>query len=344
MYSIEKMKKAARRRLKRLAQRSRDAGVVRRALTILRLGEDGSVALVAEQVSAARSSVYRWQAAYREAGIKGLRSARRGREVFTCSSEVIMLVCRLIKQLPRELGYLRSGWSSELLALEIARQSGVTIHASTVRRLLPRLAYGWRRARPTLCLRDPRKSERLAAIEQALTERKPGVAVFYVDEADIDLNPRIGFSWSPQGQQLAIPTPGTNQKRYLAGALHAESGRVVCVEAESKNSALFIALLKALWQRYRGRREILLILDNYCAHKSQATDAWLAAHRKFRLLFQPAYHPWVNRIERLWKTLHDTVTRNHRYPTISQLMTGVRRFLHVVQPFPGNQHALARAN
>ena len=41
------------------------------------------------------------------------------------------------------------------------------------------------------------------------------------------------------------------------------------------------------------------------------------AHQKFRLFFQPTYHPWVDRIERLWKTLHDTITRNHRYPTIS---------------------------
>lgn len=73
MYSIEKMKKAARRRLRRLTQRSHDAGMVRRALAILRLAEAGSGALVAEQISAARSSVYRWQAAYREKGIKGLR-------------------------------------------------------------------------------------------------------------------------------------------------------------------------------------------------------------------------------------------------------------------------------
>jgi transposase len=166
-------------------------------------------------------------------------------------------------------------------------------------------------------------------------------AVFYVDEADIDLNPRIGFIWSPKRQQVAIPTPGTNQKRYLAGALHAQTGQVVCVEAERKNSALFIELLTALWRRYRGQREILLILDNYGAHKSRLTQMWLAAHQQFRLLFQPVYHPWVNRIERLWKTLHDTITRNHRYSTINQLMKGVRRFLHVVQPFPGNRHAFA---
>lgn len=83
MYRIEKMKKTVRRRLKRRVHRSHDAGMVRRALAILRLAQAGSVASVAEQISAARSSVYRWQAAYREQGLKGLRSARRGQEVFT---------------------------------------------------------------------------------------------------------------------------------------------------------------------------------------------------------------------------------------------------------------------
>ena len=39
--------------------------------------------------------------------------------------------------------------------------------------------------------------------------------------------------------------------------------------------------------------------------------------RKNSLLFRPACHPWVNRIERLWEQLHDTVTRNHRQPTLA---------------------------
>ena len=51
--------------------------------------------------------------------------------------------------------------------------------------------------------------------------------MFYVDEADpIDFNPRIGNGWMNKGQQTAIPTPLSQelQKRYLAGALHAETG------------------------------------------------------------------------------------------------------------------------
>ena len=85
----------------------------------------------------------------------------------------------------------------------------------------------------------------------------------------------------------------------------------------------------------------MLILDNYVIHKSAYACNWLAKNGKCRLVFQPTYSPWVNQIERLWKTMHDTVTRNHRCPTFEALAQCVMRFLDVVQPFPGNNHALA---
>ena len=60
-----------------------------------------------------------------------------------------------------------------------------------------------------------------------------------------------------------------------------------------------------------------------------------AHNPKFQLLFQPTYHPWVNDIEKLWKQLHDTVTRNHRHTHRNALMGAVRDFLRAVIPFPG---------
>ena len=133
----------------------------------------------------------------------------------------------LLERRPQALGYLRSTWSSELLSVALAGQHGLAVHPSTLRRLLKRLRWGWRRARPTLHRRDPRKAARMAAIHQALAERDPDTEVFYVDEADIDLNPRIGFCWQPRGHQTAVPTPGINRKHYVAGALQAHTGKVV---------------------------------------------------------------------------------------------------------------------
>lgn len=108
-----------------------------------------------------------------------------------------------------------------------------------------------------------------------------------------------------------------------------------------KNTPLFLKLLVALRRTYRSARRIVLILDNYVIHKSDAVHRWLADNPKVRLLFQPTYSPWVNRIERLWKTMHDTITRNHRCATFRDLAQRIIRFLDAVQPFPGNRHALA---
>ena len=330
------------RKLRTLAQRSKDRGLMRRALAISWLMRGQRVAAVAEALMAARSSVYRWVSWFKAGGLEGLRRGYGGRSVRTVNEALLRALEALVQESPRTFGYLRSTWSSELLGQALGEHYGFAIHASTVRRVLPRLDFGWRRARPTLWKRDPRKEQKLKAIQHAIETAKAHTEVFFVDEADIDLNPRIGYTWSRRGQQVAVPTPGQNQKHYVAGALHARSGRLVWVENPRKNSNLFLKLLNALKRRYRRARRIVLILDNYTIHKSHAVAYWLAAHPKFELLFQPVYYPWVNRIERLWKAMHDTVTRNHRCPTLYALCQDVKRFFEVVQPFPGAQHAVAQ--
>lgn len=341
---VKEIRRAARRRLKRLAHRGKGPES-RRALAVLLVAEGTSVTEVAQVIKAGRSSVYRWLGWYELEGEEGLIAHQEGnRDPRSVSEEVVSTLQRLLEEEPSAWGYLRSSWTSELLAKELNSQLGSAIHASTIRRLLPWLGFGWRRSRPTLCIKDPKKVEKMAAIDEVLERPGKRCEVFYVDEVDIDLNPKTGFGWTAKGQQKRIPTPGKNCKRYLAGALHARTGKVIWVEGESKSSDLFLALLNALRSAYRGAREIVLILDNYIIHKSRKTQRWLASEgEKFRLLFQPAYHPWVNRIERLWKALHDTITRNHHYSTMEALMGAVRQFMGAVQPFPGAGHALAKA-
>lgn len=79
----------------------------------------------------------------------------------------------------------------------------------------------------------------MKAINKALENANAENPVFYIDEADVDLNPRIGSCWSVKGKQTRIPTPGKNQKSYLAGALNSQTGQIVWVEWEKKNSFIF---------------------------------------------------------------------------------------------------------
>jgi transposase len=343
MNIVGQIRWSQRQKLSRLARTARNPNIARRALTVVQLARGRSVAQVAETVCAARSTVYHWVEWFRAGGIAALLQERRGSPRRTVTEVVVREMEVLLETSPQALGYLRSRWSSELLARELQARTGVNIHPSTVRRALGDNAWVWRRARPTLHIADPRKRQRMRAIRGALASRKPKVEVFYQDEADVDLNPRIGAAWRRRGSacQDAIPTPGQNRKAYLAGALHAHTGKLVWIGGVRKDSALFIEQLAALERAYPKAKRLVLITDNYAVHKSHAVNAWLAKHPRFELLFQPAYHPWVNRIERLWKAMHDTVTRNHRCRTLDELCARVVRFLEVVQPFPGAGHACA---
>ncbi|HEB5047562.1 TPA: IS630 family transposase, partial [Aeromonas hydrophila subsp. hydrophila] len=166
--------------------------------------------------------------------------------------------------------------------------------------------------------------------------------VFYEDEVDIDLNPKLGADWMFRAQQKRVVTPGQNAKHYLAGVLHAGNGRVLYVSGIKKNSSLFIAMLEKLRHHYRRAKTITLILDNYIIHKSKQTERWLKKNPKFCLVFQPVYSPWVNHIERLWHKLHETITRNHQCRGMANLLVRVKHFMDTVSPFPGNGYGTAK--
>ena len=73
-----------------------------------------------------------------------------------------------------------------------------------------------------------------------------GDEVFYADEADIDLNPRIGSAWTQRRVQQMAAIPSQNRKRYVARALKARPRRVLWVEHTAKNSELRVCLIEAL--------------------------------------------------------------------------------------------------
>ncbi|QUN04495.1 IS630 family transposase [Shewanella yunxiaonensis] len=341
MNRITLIDRAERRRLEKIVQRSKDKRFSRRANAVLLVHQGLSRQTVASLLSAARSSVNRGCSKYNELGINGLKDAELGKPPYLPGDAIVKLLHFLIPCSPQDLGYQRSRWSTELLAKVLRKHAGIHIHSSTLRRWMPELGIVWRRAAPTLRIRDPHKDEKLAAIKAALDNCNADNPVFYEDEVDIHLNPKIGADWGFRGKQRLVATPGQNEKYYLAGALHADTGTVKYVGSDSKCSALFIRLMELLRKSYRKAKTITLIVDNYIIHKSKKVQAWLSNNPKFTLLFQPVYSPWVNKIEKLWHALHETVTRNHKCSQMWQLLRRVRRFMETASLYPGNLHGLA---
>jgi hypothetical protein len=232
---------------------------------------------------------------------------------------------------PRKHGYRRPTWTQELLILVLHKRTGIRISRTTMSRLLKRLHIRLGRPKPIVGCpwKKRRRMKRLREIRALIGSVPEDEVILYVDEVDIHLNPKIGPDWMLRGTQKTVLTPGKNQKRYLAGALNARTGRLTWVEAERKNSQLFILQLWQLVGRdYPQAKRIHLILDNFRIHSSRQVEAALARlDGRVVLHFLPPYCPDHNRIERVWRDLHENVTRNHQCRTMKELMTEVYHWL-----------------
>ncbi|EAQ4906535.1 IS630 family transposase [Salmonella enterica] len=342
MTIIAPIPRDERRLMQKTIHKTRDKNRARRLTAMLILHWGARVSDVARTLCCARSSVGRWINWFTLSGFEGLKSLPAERARRWPFEHICTLLHELVKHAPGDFGYQRSRWSTELLAIKINEITGCQLHAGTVRRWLPSAGLVWRRAAPTLSIRDQHKDEKMAAIHKALDECSAENPVFYEDEVDIHLNSKIGADWQVRRQQKRVVTPGQNEKYYLAGALHSGTGKVSYVGGDSKSSVLFISLLKHLKATYRRANTITLIEGNYIIPKSRETQRWLKENPKFRVIDQPVYSPWVNHVERLWQALHDTITRNHQCRSMWQLLKKVHHSMETVSPFPGGKHGLAK--
>jgi len=248
----------------------------------------------------------------------------------------LVLVARwLLAHTPRDFGFFRARWSCGLLALLLWEQQGLRLSPETVRRGLHRLAFAWRRPRPVVGPKDPAYAAKRRRIRQLLAALPADETAVFQDEVDVHLNPKIGSCWMPRGDQAEVVTPGSNEKRHLAGSLHWRTGRLLLSPPGRRRDArLFLAHLDDLRRRLRAYRVIHVICDNARFHDCRAVRAYLAAQGgRVVLHYLPKYAPETNPIERVWWDLHETVTRNHRCRTIEELLGEVYAWAEAQQSF-----------
>ena len=323
--------RAGKRAWWRRARAVRDADERQRYLIVWYLATGESSVQVARRLGCARATVVRVAQRFGREGEPGLWDHRRqnGRRRVDAATE--QALGRLLVGTPQDYGWRRPAWTQELLVRQLALETGVVLGRTTLRRLLRRLWARRGRPRPVVCCPWPaaEREARVAQVRRLAQRPPPGSIILYEDEVDIHLNPKLGPDWMLPGHQKVVVTPGKNVKRYVAGALNAETGRLVWVSGERKTSALFLDLLAHLLDAYPAAATIQLILDNYGIHRSKAVQAALGSWAgRIRLHFLPPYCPSANRIERLWLDLHAAVTRNHRHATITDLLAAVEQFLH----------------
>jgi transposase len=335
-----------RKKLERRAKRTTDAAERSRYLIVLKYDQGKGATVISRELHCAHSTPHRVAKRFLELGEAGLVDGRCDNGNVKADERCYAVLARLLEGSPRDYGWARPTWTQELFRKQIEAETGVSLCLGTISKMLKRLRARRGRPKPTVgCPWGKRKrKKRLRELQELAENLPPGEEVLHEDEVDIHLNPKIGPDWMLPATQKTVETPGQNEKRYMAGALNVKTGDVHHVEGDRKASVLFIKLLQYLVTTcYSGATRIHLILDNYIIHTSKITQRAIEAlDGRVVLHFLPPYCPDENRIELLWKQLHDNVTRNHRCPTMEALMTEARAFMQAASPFPGSSPSLRR--
>lgn len=299
-----------------------------RALIILWFNEGKTEAEIASLLFISNRSVRRCLRRYKEKKIEGLHDKKRTGRPRKADKTVEKAIEDAMETNPEEFGYCNGYWITSILCLRLFTVLGLVISNSTVRRILQRLDYVFRRPK----LWSGPSGENPPEIKKVIEEVKKGNAkLFFEDETSFHLLPVLRKMWMKVGQQAKILTP-KNWNRYFSvfGALNPVTGELVFEIFDKKNGGCFIKFLEVLLENCS--KNIYVVVDRATYHRSHLVQEWLAEHTRIHLIYLPPRSPQLNPIEDIWRWLKGKTTANRTYNDLEPLKTGCIERLSSLTP------------
>jgi putative transposase len=119
---------------------------------------------------------------------------------------------------PAEFRFARSWWSCEAAAVVLREDFRVQVSRETVRLWLRSAGLVRRRPRPVIRPRDPHREAKLRALRALLGRLFRDETAVFLDEVDVNLNPKVGCPWMKRGVHAAVETPGPARSGISPGA------------------------------------------------------------------------------------------------------------------------------
>ncbi len=308
--------------------------VSQRAQMILLSAQRRSVPEIATICAVSRATVRFWIRQFEAAGPRGLYDDPRSGRPRKLNADGERTLVRLLSHDPQQINqsYLATFWTTAMLVLALSCQLSISVCGSTVRNTLQRLKLRWRRPRLTMPNKtDPEKARKQWAIAAAVISAGPEAVVLYADESRVQTLPLLRAMWQWLGQQIRVPTPGSNTSRAIFGALNIRTGQWNYLVRKRMQTEDFIAFLEYLLTVYPSQ-VIILIVDNYSSHTAHDGVAFLAAHPRLQLHFLPKYCSHLNPVEPIWLRLKGQIAANRLYGSIKLVLQAVDRFFTHMTP------------
>lgn len=313
--------------------------IAKRARIVLLTADGLGVMAIMREVSASKTTVWRWQGYFIEAGVSGLlvgRSKPPGKKPL--SDEIkLKVVEKTVKERPASATH----WSMRAMAEEMG------ISHTSVQRIWAEHGLKPHLVRTFKVSNDPAFAEKVEDIVGLYLDPPEKALVLSVDEKS-------------QIQALDRTQPGLPMKKGRAGtmthdykrhgtttlfaALDVGTGKVIGECVPRHRAKEFLAFLRKIDQETPARLDLHLILDNYATHKTPEVKTWLGKHPRFKLHFTPTSCSWLNLVERLFAEITRQRIRRGTFASVAELKAAITAWIEERNTNPRPFAWIAKAN
>ena len=296
--------------------------IAKRARIVLMTAEGRGVMAIMRKVGVAKTTVWRWQDYFAEAGIAGLikgRSKPPGRKPLS-SALKLAIVEKTVKERPPNATH----WSVRSMA------EAMGVSHTSVQRIWAEYGLKPHLVRSFKISNDPDFTAKVEDIVGLYLDPPEKALVLCVDEKS-------------QIQALDRTQPGLPLKKGRAGtmthdykrngtttlfaALDIASGAVIGDCLGRHRAKEFLSFLRKIDRQTPPDLALHLILDNYATHKTPAVKRWLASHKRFKLHFTPTSSSWLNLVERLFAEITRQRIRRGTFDNVDQLKSAIAEWI-----------------
>lgn len=192
-----------------------------------------------------------------------------------------------------------------------AARLDLSVSLATLKRIVKRAGYSWRRVRRSLRAKRDERAFREAQADLArlqAQEDRGEVDLYYFDAAGFSRVPAVPYAWQAAGHRVEVESVRSPQINVLGWARRSGAFESFVVEGTVCSQtvvACIDAFCAGIGTATSPGRERVLVLDGASVHRSavfkQAQARWLT--QGVRIYQLPGYSPELNLIELVWQAI-----------------------------------------
>jgi transposase len=296
--------------------------IVKRAKIVLLTAQGQGVTAIMREIKVSKTTVWRWQDYFVEAGAAGLlkgRSKPPGKKPIATGIK-LKVVEKTVKERPVNATH----WSVRTMAEEMG------ISHTSVQRIWHEYGLKPHLVRSFKVSNDPDFAEKVEDIVGLYLDPPDKALVLCVDEkSQIQALDR-----TQPGLPMKTGRAGTmthDYKRHgtttLFAALDVASGAVIGQCLPRHRAAEFLTFLNKIDRTTPAHLDLHLIADNYATHKTPAVKRWFKRHARFHIHFTPTSGSWLNLVERLFAEITRQRIRRGTFTSVPELKAAIEDWI-----------------